>query len=148
MVMKKKSYLVSMTILVSAVVNIGLNIILIPQWGLIGAAIATIASYFVWNALKMYYSATLYDLFFEKRKLFLITMVGILCMAFGIGLTLEIGLLASLGVKIFILVIYIPLFLFMGFWNKRELLFIGDIFRSVKNIGIQKTFIKIHTLTK
>ncbi|HET8858668.1 polysaccharide biosynthesis C-terminal domain-containing protein [Marivirga sp.] len=42
-------------ILILAVLTIGLNILLIPEYGLIGAAIATLTSIFLFNLIKMIY---------------------------------------------------------------------------------------------
>jgi O-antigen/teichoic acid export membrane protein len=43
----KKTSMSLYTALVGAVVNIGLNIMLIPKWGAMGASVATLASYFL-----------------------------------------------------------------------------------------------------
>ena len=40
------------TALVGAVVNIGLNFLMIPKWGAMGASVATFASYFVVYAIR------------------------------------------------------------------------------------------------
>jgi O-antigen/teichoic acid export membrane protein len=42
-------------VLILAILTISLNIILIPQFGLIGAALATISSVFLFNLMKMIY---------------------------------------------------------------------------------------------
>jgi O-antigen/teichoic acid export membrane protein len=47
------------SLLISAFVNVSLNIFLIPQWGMIGTAIAVATSIVVWNGLM---------LFFVRRK--------------------------------------------------------------------------------
>ena len=72
----KKSFHVSGIVLVAALVNIGLNCLFIPQWGMLGAAFATMLSYIVWNLLKAYYSAKFYHLRFEVGRLLHITIIG------------------------------------------------------------------------
>jgi len=72
----KKSFHISGIVLVAALVNIGLNFLLVPQWGMLGAAFATMLSYIVWNFLKAYYSAKFYNLYFEVRRLLHITGIG------------------------------------------------------------------------
>ena len=72
----KKSFHVSGIVLVAALVNIGLNFLFIPQWGMLGAAFATMLSYIVWNFLKAYYSAKFYNLHFEVGRLLHITGIG------------------------------------------------------------------------
>ena len=80
----KKSFHMSGVVLVAALVNIGLNFLLVPQWGMLGAAFATMLSYIVWNCLKAYYSAKFYDLHFEVGRLLHITVIG--CGLYGLSL--------------------------------------------------------------
>lgn len=67
--MARKSFLVSMTSLVRLVVASGLLILLLPFFGLVGAAVASTISMFVLMAIRSFYSAKLYDLYFDWRKL-------------------------------------------------------------------------------
>ena len=92
----KKSFHVSGIVLVAALVNIGLNFLFIPQWGMLGAAFATMLSYIVWNFLKAYYSAKFYDLHFEIGRLLHITVIG-----FGLyGLSLLIANSGTIGTEV------------------------------------------------
>lgn len=81
MVMKNKSVHISGTMLVVAGVNLLLNIVLVPFFGLMGAAVATVAAYFLWNCLKIHYSAKFYDLHFD-----IIRMVQIIVCAVAVYL--------------------------------------------------------------
>ena len=72
----KKSFHMSGIVLIAASANIGLNFLFVPQWGMLGAAFATMLSYVVWNVLKAYYSAKFYDLHFEVGRLLHITVIG------------------------------------------------------------------------
>lgn len=72
----KKSFHVSGIVLIAALVNMGLNFLFVPYWGMLGAAFATMLSYIVWNFLKAYYSAKFYDLHFEIGRLLHITGIG------------------------------------------------------------------------
>ena len=92
----KKSFHVSGIVLVAALVNIGLNFLFVPQWGMLGAAFATMLSYIVWNFLKAYYSAKFYDLHFEIGRLLHITVIG-----FGLyGLSLLIANSGTIGTEV------------------------------------------------
>ena len=73
----KKSFHMSGIVLIAASANIGLNFLFVPQWGMLGAAFATMLSYIVWNVLKAYYSAKFYDLHFEVGRLLHITVIGV-----------------------------------------------------------------------
>lgn len=74
--LRNKTFDLSMMVLVSAVVNTGLNFLLIPRWGMLGAAFATVIAYQLWNGLMLYYSAKVYDLHFELGRLGHITLAG------------------------------------------------------------------------
>lgn len=55
--MEKKSVLSMITALVGAIVNVALNFLLIPKWGAMGAALATMISYMVTYAIRAYNTA-------------------------------------------------------------------------------------------
>jgi len=75
-VMAKKPLRISANVCIAAATNIILNFILIPDYGVMGAAVATMISLVIWNVLKLYYSAKYYGLHFELLKLSYITAVG------------------------------------------------------------------------
>ena len=116
----KKSFHVSGIVLVAALVNIGLNFLFIPQWGMLGAAFATMLSYIVWNVLKAYYSAKFYDLHFEVGRLLHITVIG-----FGLyGLSLLVANNGASGTDMalkFLFFLGYPLILWStGFFSESE----------------------------
>lgn len=116
----KKSFYVSGIVLVAALVNIGLNFLFVPQWGMLGAAFATMLSYIVWNALKAYYSAKFYDLHFEVGRLLHITVIG-----FGLyGLSLLVANNGAIGTEVALKLLFFlgyPLILWStGFFSESE----------------------------
>ena len=116
----KKSFHVSGIVLVAALVNIGLNFLFVPRWGMLGAAVATMLSYIVWNFLKAYYSAKFYDLHFEIGRILHITVIG-----FGLyGLSLLGASNAAIGtdaVLKFLCFLGYPLILWStGFFSANE----------------------------
>jgi len=58
----------SFVLFISALVNIILNILLIPKAGIYGAAIATFGSFLLSNLLYYYYSRKYYDLILDQKK--------------------------------------------------------------------------------
>ena len=116
----KKSFHVSGIVLIAALVNIGLNFLFVPQWGMLGAAFATMLSYIVWNLLKAYYSAKFYDLHFEVGRLLHITGIG-----FGLyGLSLVLANNGTIGMDVALKLLFFlgyPLILWgTGFFTKDE----------------------------
>lgn len=116
----KKSFHVSGIVLIAALANIGLNFIFVPQWGMLGAAFATMLSYIVWNFLKAYYSAKFYNLHFEVGRLLHITGIG-----FGLyGLSLLVVNNSALEINVALKLLFFlgyPLILWStGFFSESE----------------------------
>jgi O-antigen/teichoic acid export membrane protein len=109
LIFANKSIHSSLIVVFSAGINIFLNFILIPHWGLMGAAVATLCSYFTWNGLKAYYSAKFYNLTFNWQRIFNITLVGV-CLYF---LSWNLGSahisMFTLTIKLSILSSYFPI---------------------------------------
>lgn len=78
----KKSTYIMIVVLLSAVINIFLNFILIPNYGIIGAAWATILSVFVMFIIEYYFARKCYFIPFDWGKLIpslvFLTMIFIL----------------------------------------------------------------------
>jgi len=145
MAMKNKSYHISGILLVSACVNIGLNFIFIPYWGILGAAFATLISYIVWNGLKMYYSAKFYDLHFDLNRLGFITLVGIGLYLGGLFVADTDSLFLNIGIKFLVLLVYPFLFFIVNFFTPREKEYIWKLWSSLKSDGVWATLAKIKT---
>lgn len=117
LVMAKKSWIVSFQTLIAAFVNVILNVFLITQFNLIGAAIATMLSYFVWNYLKQKNSEKYYNIHFNMRninKLIVIGLITIFCIYFISHLNNY-----NIVLKILLLVI-VSFLIFKKFVKKRD----------------------------
>jgi O-antigen/teichoic acid export membrane protein len=100
--------------LVGAVVNIALNLALIPPYGMRGAAAATVAAYAVLAAGMAHLAQQLYPVPYEWRRLAVATGTGIALYAIGRGL--EVPLLGAI-----VLVAAYPLLLgLLGFYQPAE----------------------------
>ena len=119
-IMRDKSFLISVNIAIAAVVNIGLNLLFIPRWGMLGAAYATLASYFVWNGLKIYFSYTLFDLRFDLRALGLLTLGGVSLYVLGDVVLSSPSLLVNVATKVVVLLSYPVVFWYSGFFSLSE----------------------------
>ena len=76
LVMKNKTYHMSAILVAAAGLNLGMDFLLIPQWGLAGAATAMVITWTSLNVMKMYFSAKFYQLRFELRRLLHVTVLG------------------------------------------------------------------------
>jgi O-antigen/teichoic acid export membrane protein len=94
--MRRTGYVALFTLL-AAGGNIALNVVLIPAWGIIGAAIANLAAYALLVALYYRKSQQLYPTDYTLRKPAIVLTAGAAAMAVG-ALPLESSLL-TMGVK-------------------------------------------------
>ncbi len=145
-IMRNKSGLIAFNTFIAAGLNIGLNFLFIPLWGIMGAAVATLISYLVWDFLRVYFSARLYDLHFELMRLLKITIVGCGLYLAAMYLTLNMPIYQTVALKIVFLSIYFPAFFVIGFFDAKEMQYIKSFFSSVKNSGIASTIQKIRKL--
>lgn len=77
--LKRKTWLASLYFIISALVNVGFNILLIPIYSTMGAALATLIAYFVLASIAYLFNQRIYPVPFE---------VGLFFVALGIGVTL------------------------------------------------------------
>lgn len=111
-----------------SVINIILNLILIPRFGILGAAIATCLSITTINILKVI-EVKKYLNIFPYNKEFLITLLGFLV---NVGFALSVKIyFNNIGVVIIITTINLLLSLVLLFINKNELDLL--LFKRVKN---------------
>jgi O-antigen/teichoic acid export membrane protein len=119
MLTKNTKHVAWITIAASAL-NIILNFILIPRFGIIAAAINTLVSFFIFYLVTQFISNKYFRIEYENNKLFLMIMTGSI-LASGIYLLPEMNLFLSFLVKI-ILVSFFPFILFFfKFYEKAEL---------------------------
>lgn len=74
----KKNILATTTTLVGAIINIILNLLLIPKYGIMGASVATIISWFIISQLKIYKIEKMLNIKLDNF-LFYISMGIVLC---------------------------------------------------------------------
>lgn len=118
---KKKTKYGSIFTIISAVVNTICNYLLIPKFGMMGAAVSTIISYIVLNAGIFYYSQKLYPINHEFGRMIKIFVCA--AILYGIGtLTVYTGnLIVTIILKSF-LVIMFPISLYvLKFYKKEEI---------------------------
>jgi O-antigen/teichoic acid export membrane protein len=98
----------------AALVNVGLNIVLIPRYGMMGAAVATLAAYVALFVGMWLRSRRIYPVPYQWRRLLTLAAVAA-------GLTILGREIGSLPVTIVLVLVY-PLVLFpLGFYQPAEL---------------------------
>jgi O-antigen/teichoic acid export membrane protein len=119
--LEKKTYLLPLITGAGLVVGLILNYLLIPKYGMSGAARAFTASYAILPILMYYVSRTYYKIRYEFRRLVQIAAVSIFL--FWISTLLSrwnLSVWTAVSIKMLIVLMYFPLLLSVGFLSTRE----------------------------
>jgi len=120
LLINKKTGIVGMNVVISSVLNIVLNILLIPLWNMIGAAIATLVTQLTYWGLNYYFSQKEYFIPYEKRKIIIIFLTGAILSFTGLFIN-EMNIVPRLIIK-FICVLSFPFLLYLfNFYEAVEL---------------------------
>jgi O-antigen/teichoic acid export membrane protein len=123
--------------LAAAIVNIGLNFVLIPPFGMIGAALANLAAYLLLAALYYVIAQRIYPTPYEPEKLLIV--VG-LASAFGIlGLVPIHPLAAALVIKAAAVVAFLVLLKMTRVVVPTEISRLRELLGSARRIATQRT---------
>lgn len=118
---------------IGAIVNIGLNLMLIPKYGMMAAAINTTIAYFLIFVLMYWVSRRIYPIAYEKIRVLKIVMIGIF-LFFGGNLIPVNSMIFSITLKILLLISFPFLLYAINFFRSTELVgyrkIILDIFNS------------------
>ena len=121
----KKTIYVAAIIIITALINVGLNFLFIKEFGFMGAAFAMLISTFLMMILSYFFGKRIYRIPYENKKLIILIAAGIILFFIG-DLTNEINIFIRLIFKM-ILIISLPFVLHLfNFYEEAEL-------RRVKN---------------
>lgn len=127
----KTAYVAIITI-VSALLNIGLNLLLLPKYGIMAAAINTLVSFLFLYIVSLIVSNHFYRIFYEHKKLILLVILGVL-LFFVSTLFNSMTFYLNLVLKFALVVIY-PIILFIGsFYEASEIKLVKGLIRKWRN---------------
>jgi O-antigen/teichoic acid export membrane protein len=107
----------------AAASNLGLNLLLIPRYGMLGAAWATVFSYGVMAGLGYALSQRVYPIPFEKGRLARIALAALA--VYAVATLAPAALLPALAVKTLALAAFPVLLLVSGFLGPEERAWLG-----------------------
>lgn len=133
LIASKKTRRISIIVFISAILNITLNIILVPSWNAIGSAFASLLSQFFYWILLHYLAQKTYFIPYENRRLLIIFITGTLISFSGLFIT-EIDLLPRLLIKFLLLASFPVLLYFAGFYMESEMRIFKGLIRKWSNL--------------
>ncbi len=132
MFLTKETKYVAITTTSAAIINIGLNFILIPKIGMIAAAYTTLFSFIILYLGSYYFSNKFYKIPFEDIKLAKLFILG-LGFYFISTLSNESYLLIRLSLKIFLLIIFPFILMLFKFYDPIEIESIKGFYNKWKS---------------
>jgi O-antigen/teichoic acid export membrane protein len=118
----------------AAVLNVGLNFLLIPHFKIYGAAVATIITWIAMSTVFYFVSYKFYKVKYEFLRIALMVVIGIALYCISL-LFVDMNLYVRSGLKM-ILVFLFPVLLFLfRFFNKLEIQGLKGFWRKWKNPG-------------
>ncbi|MCD6117543.1 oligosaccharide flippase family protein [bacterium] len=129
---KKKTYYQSLAVSIAAALNIGLNVILIPRFGILGASAATLISFVVMAGTAAKISNHYYSVPYEINRIIKIFLLFVVFVTIPYIVTCN-NMLLNIFIKI-CLVLLFPVFLIVfKFFKVEELMYIKKLYKKIKS---------------
>lgn len=133
---KNKTYIDSNIMIFGGLINIILNIILVPLWGMYGASIATCLSYLIMNFIYIKIALPMYHIKYGFRNVLLLYIIcAVLYSLYYCYSVVNMPLIVEFAVNAFLLIIYIFLCSIFNIIDINKLM-------EYKNILFGKSFLK------
>lgn len=129
---KKKTKIIGSLILITSLLNIGLNLLLIPVWDIYGAALATLISQIAFFSLITYYSQKAYSIPYEWRKIVVMVVVSFVIIFVG-NIIAETNVIIRLLIKGALFCSFPFILYCFSFYEDVEVENIKQIFQNWKN---------------
>lgn len=120
---KNKTYLESYILIFGGIVNIILNILLIPRYSMYGATISTIISYIFMNIIYIFYAMPMYYIRYDFKAVFkFYIIVVVLYLLYYIVSVIDINLFFECIISFLLLITYIILCVALNLIKKEEVI--------------------------
>ncbi len=117
----KKTKIIAIITMIISLINLGLNILFIPHFYFVGAAVSTLMSQLFFFILVLHFAQKAYPIPYELKKVFFIGISGLVIVLLGYKLN-DIYLPLRILLKVFLIILF-PVILYpLGFYEKIELL--------------------------
>jgi O-antigen/teichoic acid export membrane protein len=120
-----------------AAANIGLNVLLVPQFGLLGAGWATLTSFVLWNALHVYFSRRFYRIKFDVRRFTHAGLAGAFLIVVARAIPSDLSLMIACPLKAVLVLAYPALLLLTGFLTPDEWHQLASFVRGARRGGFK-----------
>ena len=116
----------------ASLINIGLNFLLVPEFGVIGAAFSSLLSFLVMMVLMYSFSQRVYHINYELGRMVKIVIVGLII--YAVSFQINLSLWPSVTLKFIMLVFYLPILYLLGFFQEQEKRKLSTVLLSVRDL--------------
>ena len=128
----KRTHAYPIATALAAVVSVGGYLMLIPRWGLFGAAASVVAGQVVFVLMLGYFAQRYFAIHYEWRRLW--TAAGVAIALYGIMvIAAPAPIAAALGVGLALLAMYPVALVVLGFFKAQELQEIRQLLASLRD---------------
>lgn len=128
LLLEKKTKIIGFTWVVAALLNLVLNLVLVPRFGILAAALVTLISYLFAFLVTLYYSLKYFEFKF-KFGFILKSVVASILMSLMIFLINPEGILGVLGVIVLCSVVYVISIIILRGIDKKEVEFLKELIK-------------------
>ena len=116
----KKTTKIPVYLFIASILNLTLNILLIPYFGTMGAASATLLSQILLFSMLYVYSHKCYPVAFELKKIFILVLIGFVLIMLSFAIN-DLNLISRLILKSILLIVFPVIMYLFKFYDKNEI---------------------------
>jgi len=120
LILKKRTKVLGILIFTTSLLNIALNLILIPFFDIYGAALSTLFSQFFFFILVSLAAQKAYHIPYEWKKVGMMIGVSVIIVLFGLSLA-KFGLILRLSIKLLLLITFPYILYLFNFYERTEI---------------------------
>ena len=129
----KRTRVIGLMLTVIAIFNLGINLLLVPVWGIYGAAVSSLISQLIFFIVLFLYAQKYYPIPYRLDKVVIVIVAGIILYLIG-SLANNGALGTRIIVKSFTLLLFPVIMFFSKVIDQSEIELAGSLFESVKKI--------------
>lgn len=146
LIINKKTRIIGINVVISCILNLILNILLIPRLDILGAALATIVTQLCYWLMNFYFSQKELFIPYELRKITLLFLTGGLLSFSGLLMT-DLPLIIRILIKTGCLAAFPFILYFFGFYEQAELQAIKGFITKWMNIkNLRRNMQSLHAI--
>jgi O-antigen/teichoic acid export membrane protein len=132
LIIRKKTKVIGLLIFITSILNIVLNMLFIPIWGIYGAALATLCSQIFFFITMAVQAQKAYFIPYEWKKLLILLLLAAVFLSFGLAIS-NLSIVFRLLIKVALFISFPFALRLFNFYDDIELVQIKAIYKTWRN---------------